>query len=506
MHNIPKYLTSNWFLFIVIVLVNFLLRVMYVGLDGYWFDEALWVDIAENPVKNIILISAINDPNPPLYPVILHFWIKLFGHGETGVRMLTVIATSLAGGVLFLLARRFFNFQAAIFVSFLFFTSNELFYYAQEARPYALIILFALLSYYFYLALLEKPAWINAIMLGILNSVLFYLHLLSVFCIIGQVLAFPLLSQHGKAFSFQKPFSEYTYRINLKVLGYYILSWLVFILLFLPWKKRFFELAKPGAFAIWQQKPNMQQFKQCIYDFFNTKGLYQAHIYSFIIFLLVLILFKHCRDENFSVRKLIFALIIGPGLIYLNYFLALHTSPIFLKRYVLFTILGFMLTYAYVFSAVKIPFYIKLAAILVLSMFSFRYVKIPRETIFDYKTAAHFFKGVKSPNTLIANDLSGLLGLYLDESSFAIKEEEKRIAYLRSKNILTVNDKNWAKKTDFSPYRDVYYAMSFEGYSDPEHIMQQDLRAQLIHAGSINCFKGIWIMHFVNPHYKKAAS
>src|ERR1035441_7805395 len=53
-----------------------------------WLDEALTVNIARQPLH---LIPGLlrHDGAPPLYYVLLHFWMKLFGTGDLGARSLS---------------------------------------------------------------------------------------------------------------------------------------------------------------------------------------------------------------------------------------------------------------------------------------------------------------------------------------------------------------------------------------------------------------------------------
>lgn len=492
---------QSWFLFLTVFIINLCFRLIYISHHSFWFDECIWVDIGEWDTKKIIEFCRTQDPNPPLYPLFLHYWIQLFGDSEFSVRFITALAISLGGGFLFLLADKFFNRQTAIFSSLMFFTSNELFYYAQEARPYALIILFVILSNYVFLQLINKPSFVNSILLGVFNCILFYLHILSAFCFIGQAILFPILIQKTRTFNYIEGTLKFNYHFKLKPVLYYLASWLTFYAVFYPWQTRFINLIQTGSKNFWLPKPSFKDFKLCIYDFFNSKELYQVHVFSLIFFILILIFFKRYRENNISLTSLIIAIVIGPVLIYLNYRIA-SFSPIFLKRYVLFTIIGFMLIYAYVFSLIRLPLIIKFFAFLVLSFFSFMSIKLPREAVFDYKNGVAFLKKNQTPHTLIINDNPELFSYYYREGAWEIKPYNERVNYLISKNILAPMDNNWPKTMDFSKYSDVYYTKSFEGYSDPKLEVETYLKNHLSYVENINDYVGIKIVHFKNPNFQ----
>jgi len=53
-----------------------------------WLDEALTVEIARRPV-GAMLNALRHDGAPPLYYLLLHAWIGVFGDGDVAVRALS---------------------------------------------------------------------------------------------------------------------------------------------------------------------------------------------------------------------------------------------------------------------------------------------------------------------------------------------------------------------------------------------------------------------------------
>lgn len=53
-----------------------------------WLDEALTVNIARAPL-HLIPHLLRDDGAPPLYYVLLHFWMKVFGTSDLGARSLS---------------------------------------------------------------------------------------------------------------------------------------------------------------------------------------------------------------------------------------------------------------------------------------------------------------------------------------------------------------------------------------------------------------------------------
>ncbi|MBP7807848.1 MAG: glycosyltransferase family 39 protein [Bacteroidia bacterium] len=494
-------LKYKWVLFIIIVSVNFLFKFLFVGDNSLWLDECYSVQLAHKSVGEIITVAMVDEPNPPLYGIAMHYWINMFGDSEVSVRSLSVLASALAAGILFLLCLHFFNWQSAVFASIAYLTSNELYYYAQEARTYALIVLWVILSYYLFLSLINRPTLLKAILFAIVNACIFYSHFLACFIIVGEIILFPLFAFQNKTEINTNGNKVLSLQIRKSLLIYFILSGFILVGLLFPWKDRLVFLLLEGGKAMWLAKPTYADFKNCIYDFYNSKGLYQAHIYSALLFI-VLLCIKKFRHEGFNWKMLLFALVAGPGLLYLNYFLAGYT-PIFLKRYVLFTTLGFILAYAYLFSLLNFNFYIKLALFLTLSIFSFSKMIIPRESLNDYNKAIPHLKSLQKDNTtLIINDMQDQFAYYYDKEIFRIGAYHLKHQALRKNNVYTPFTQTWPEDEDFSMYHHIYYTRSFFGYYDPQETIPKRLALKYKQAEDISDYKGIKITHYINQDYK----
>jgi uncharacterized membrane protein len=494
-------LKYKWIIFFFIVVTHFAFKFYKVGDNSLWLDEAYSVQLANKPIKEIINVAKTEEPNPPMYGVLLHYWIKAFGDSETGVRSLSVLASALAGGVLFLLCLRFFNWQTSVFASLMYFTSNEFYYYGQEARTYALIILWCILSYYFFLSLIERPTFLKAVLFALFNAFIFYSHFLACFAIVGEAVLFFVFAFNRRTLLNNRNEVVFSLEIKRGHLFYFLLSGLILLLFLSPWKERLAYLLAEGGKVMWLGKPTYDDFKRCIYELFNSKLLYQIHIYS-AVFLLGILLFKKFRPEKINWKLILFGLILGPGILYLNYIVASHT-PIFLKRYVLFMFLGFIMVYAYLFSLPKINFFIKLGVFLALSVFAFTKVTFPREALNDYNKAVPYLKSLqKNKTTLIINDLQDQFAYYYDKDIFRINAYHLKHQALRKNDVYTPFNQTWPEEEDFSMYTDIYYTRSFFGYYDPQETIVKRLALKYKQAEDITDYKGIKITHYTNPGFK----
>src|SRR3989339_1180240 len=117
--------------------------------QSFWRDEAFSYFMAKKNVSEIIFLTA-KDFNPPLYYLILHFWIKIFGGSEIALRSLSIIFFWATIYVAFLFLNDIFKIKLkkSFFYLIFFIVNPLLLYYAFEARMYTMFAFFASLSYY----------------------------------------------------------------------------------------------------------------------------------------------------------------------------------------------------------------------------------------------------------------------------------------------------------------------------------------------------------------------
>lgn len=118
-------------------------------LDGasLWRDEALSVVRAQQPFwqiftnRNIVQGKASPDLHPPFYFLILHLWQWGIGRSEFAYRLPSVFFMVLSLAGLFQMGRKVWGKATAIFTLLLAMFSPFLYWYAREARMYALVVL-----------------------------------------------------------------------------------------------------------------------------------------------------------------------------------------------------------------------------------------------------------------------------------------------------------------------------------------------------------------------------
>lgn len=170
---------------IFFVIVNFLFKIIGIRKEAIAGDEPFTIFVAHRDVSDIVTYLS-NYNNPPLYELLLHFWMKMFGNGEMAVRFLPLIFSSLAVYFVYKIAHLLRNRKAAVFASVLFTFSTFLYTFAQESRVYSLFMLLALASCYLFILILKYNKTKSKIAFVIVTTLILYAHYFGFFVLFVQ--------------------------------------------------------------------------------------------------------------------------------------------------------------------------------------------------------------------------------------------------------------------------------------------------------------------------------
>jgi hypothetical protein len=124
--------------------VSLWIRTRYVG-GQFWIDEAISVGIASHHLSAIPGVLR-QDGSPPLYYVLLHFWMSMVGNTQTATHWLSEICAVLTIPVGYWAGNSISGKRAGLMTATLFAFSSFLDYYSVETRMYALMTLWGLLA------------------------------------------------------------------------------------------------------------------------------------------------------------------------------------------------------------------------------------------------------------------------------------------------------------------------------------------------------------------------
>src|SRR4051812_25655110 len=183
----------TWMWVAELTLLAFVLRRYHLGVESFWFDEADIVQQAQQPLLAVLTSFTRAGENGPLYTLLLHFWIALFGTGEAAVRTLSLIFGTATVPVIFYTGRRLLNRELGLLAAALLAVSPFHIWHSQDAKMYTLVVLVTLISTTLYLQALEtgQARWWAAYVVA--TWVALFTHGLAVLILVAQLLATPLL-------------------------------------------------------------------------------------------------------------------------------------------------------------------------------------------------------------------------------------------------------------------------------------------------------------------------
>ena len=200
--EIPKRKSRSFIVFLV--LVAFSTSLYRLGGQSLWWDETLSVQRARGDLgyvlSNTIYIfnDATKDQHPPLYFLLLHFSRMAFGDSEFALRFLSLAFILLTVPLSYQAGKAVWNEHTGIFSALVAATSPFYVWYAQEARPYALVAMLTTLSTY----LLLKLSWTKSkhflAYYVVVTAALLATHYLTAIMIFAQALFFGMRAVRGK--------------------------------------------------------------------------------------------------------------------------------------------------------------------------------------------------------------------------------------------------------------------------------------------------------------------
>ena len=150
-------------LVITITVIGGLLRIFALGNKGMWLDETFSVWMASHSVAEMLQWIVRIDQHPPLYYLLLHYWIALNGGTPYYVRLLSVLFGAGTIPIIYLIGKRMsgvvMGLVAAVFLALSLFNI----YFAQETRMYTLLTFNAAVAIYALVRLLTDARAVRPI-------------------------------------------------------------------------------------------------------------------------------------------------------------------------------------------------------------------------------------------------------------------------------------------------------------------------------------------------------
>jgi mannosyltransferase len=264
---------TTFLLLASIVCLAGLVRWYHIGAQSLWYDELVSASLSRLDLPNLLL-SLKADFHPPLYFILLHGWVKIYGNSEIGLRSMSFVFGCLTIPMLYFVTKELFNPLTGLLSALLLSLSSFHIYFSQETRSYSLIGLLALISIYFFTMIIKQGNQKKYVVgLIIANVFLLYTHATTIFIIFTQNVIWLIIKL------FNKNSAKY-----LQWAFYQILP----LLLFIPWL-----LIEMNQFKVFQGSDVLAV--PDIYGLANTFYLYSGSFFLLFVFLLIFLLGLYSR-------------------------------------------------------------------------------------------------------------------------------------------------------------------------------------------------------------------
>lgn len=324
--------TLRYYIPFGLMLISFFWKFYFIDHRDISMDEPFTIFNAQKSVSAVIEISLKGEPNPPLFMLILHYWISLFGLDAASVRFVPLIFNTLTIPFIYFTGIRFFSFWTGFTATGLFILSGYHFFHALEARTYSLLVLQTAASVYFLFHYLNDQKNKRALLgLIITNILMVYSHYFGWFIILAQLLSSSLYIRNWKSlFNLAKPLMG-------TLIGFLPMIWIIF---------RQYEKSSKGT---WLEPARSIDYINQIYFFMNHRKVFFLFLILIALGILVTLI-SALKKKMINPVKGLFVLFIWWFVPYTIMFFLSSKIPMFAPRYILFNSIGLYLFFAALLS------------------------------------------------------------------------------------------------------------------------------------------------------------
>jgi mannosyltransferase len=165
-------------------------RLTTLDLQSFDHDEAVTAARVIHPsLFDTVSVVERGERSPPLYYLLVWGWSKIFGTGEVGVRSLSALFGTLTVPLAYAAAATLGSSRRVALLAAAFVALNPyLIWYSQQARSYALMVLFAAGALVYFARSLERPSSSSLALWALASALALCSHYFAVFLIVPQAL------------------------------------------------------------------------------------------------------------------------------------------------------------------------------------------------------------------------------------------------------------------------------------------------------------------------------
>lgn len=327
-----------------IILGGAVLRFFRLTFQSLWFDELFSVAFSRSSLAvSEIIEKYAGDVHSIGYPILLHVWLRIFGDNDLAARSLSAAWGVMGIAAIYLAARRLGGPRLGLLAALLVSVNAYHIAYSQEARSYALVFVFAVLSYFAVLVFIETPGWRTATVFGVTVAVAFHIHYYALVMFFGQVAAAAVILVLGKK--------------DWRGLSFLAVSGGVVALGMLPWIGPFLRVV--GFDRYWPAIPEPWFFLGYFHSYFG-ENLFLSLTYAGLLFALPFLLKPRLGEEKDGEKGLpgrwaaVLALSVGASLV-VAYARSVLGVPMLILRFTFVLLPAVFLLIAMAISRIRPP-------------------------------------------------------------------------------------------------------------------------------------------------------
>jgi mannosyltransferase len=176
------------------------IRFATLGQQGYWYDEAVTVDLLRHPLTVMLREIPQTESTPPLYYVVAWAWSHVFGTGTFGLRALSALAGTLTIPLVYDAGARLASRRSGLIAAALVAFNPLLIWYGQEARSYALVTMLAAGSFALFARVLRarERSWRLLAGWAAVSALALATHYFAAFLIGGEAIVLLIAARHRR--------------------------------------------------------------------------------------------------------------------------------------------------------------------------------------------------------------------------------------------------------------------------------------------------------------------
>jgi len=193
----PSRAGAAWALALLIAL-GAAMRFATLGLQSFHHDEVITVSrVISGDFDHMLHAVKRSESNPPLYYALAWGWTKTFGADEVGVRSLSALLGTLTVPLAYAIGAELASRRAGLIAAALIAVNPLLIWYSQEARSYALLVLFCTASLLFFVRALRTGNGRDLTLWALASALALCSHYFAVFAV-GIEALWLLIALHSR--------------------------------------------------------------------------------------------------------------------------------------------------------------------------------------------------------------------------------------------------------------------------------------------------------------------